>query len=425
MGNNFRKRVISGIGANSLSMILAIFTQLLSLPIYLHYWGVSKYGAWVILSAIPSYLAMVDMGLVPTAGNKMTMALAVNDIREANKIFQSSFAFISLISLALLVIITPLIVLIDIPDTINIVDYKFALGLLCFGVLISMYIGLIEAIFRSTERYSEGTYLITAFRLLEWVFSIVGLILIGNFSAVAAGMVIIRCLSLIFLTFKAISGSRGISLGFYGASIAEFKVMVKPAISFTLMPLASSLSLQGVILLVGQTLGVNAVVQFSSYRTLARTTVQFNSILSWTLWPEFSRFFGVGGINQVKSILVKGCKLGFITSFITSIFLYLASPLIIKYWTNGEVSFDPILMFILCIYSAIGGSVHIPKAFLLSINHHIKLSIFIVLNSLLLMFSSIVLGRYFGLSGFGLATLLAELFTLVACLYLIRELFHK
>ena len=425
MTNTLRTRVISGMGANAFGIIIAVVIQLASLPIYLHYWGVSKYGVWIILSAIPTYLSLADMGIIPTAGNKMTIALGNNNTKEANRVFQSAFLFIIITCISIFIILIPIILYIPINDIKNTFDYRVALGVLCFGVLISINMGLVEAVFRSTGRYAQGTFFINLSRLVEWGGSIIGIVIFDSFSAVAIGAILVRLISLFLLSKIAMSGIKGVHYGFKESSISELKIMVKPALSFTLMPLASSLSLQGVIILIGQMLGTTAVAQFSTYRTLARVTVQFNSTLSWALWPEFSRIYGVGGVTAVKVIFKKSSRYGLIMAILTSILLYVGSPYLIKFWTNGEIKFDPFLMLTLCVYSAFGGAVHIPKAFLLSINKHNKLAILSVINSIFLIVLSMVIGKIFGIYGFGISILISEIISLLICLNLIYSLLNR
>ena len=77
------RRIISGFGANAFGQTVSIVIQLFSLPLFLYYWDTSTYGAWLILSAVPAYLTMADVGMVNAAGNKMTMALGRSDTAEA------------------------------------------------------------------------------------------------------------------------------------------------------------------------------------------------------------------------------------------------------------------------------------------------------------------------------------------------------
>ena len=46
-----------------------------------------------MLSAVPTYLLMADVGMVATAGNRMTMEMARGRAEHANRIFHSATVF--------------------------------------------------------------------------------------------------------------------------------------------------------------------------------------------------------------------------------------------------------------------------------------------------------------------------------------------
>ena len=76
MTSEVRARVIRNLGANGVSQIVNIIVQLCSVPLFLRFWGVTLYGEWLTLSAIPAYLAMSDLGFASVAANDMTMRVA-------------------------------------------------------------------------------------------------------------------------------------------------------------------------------------------------------------------------------------------------------------------------------------------------------------------------------------------------------------
>ena len=84
------RRIVSGFGANIYGQVATIFIQLLSVPVYLHYWNTQIYGEWLMLSAVPAYFSMADVGLVAVASNKMTMLSAKGKHAESNRVFQSA-----------------------------------------------------------------------------------------------------------------------------------------------------------------------------------------------------------------------------------------------------------------------------------------------------------------------------------------------
>lgn len=416
-----RQRVLAGSGANAFGQAITICIQLFSLPIFLLYWDTATYGAWLMLSAIPSYLSMADVGMVTTAGNKMTIAMGQRDHEQANRYFQSTLLFMLIVCGTLLVLIVPIALWMPLPSIMAVSDHRIAVAFLSGGVIISLFGGLTEAIFKATGRYPLGTLLSNLVRLAEWGGGMFGLILVGSFSAVAIGSLLARALGLIIVTIIATSGKHGIRWNISDAKMAEVRVMVKPAFSFMLFPLASALSFQGITILVGQGLGPAAVAIFNAYRTLARVAVQVTSIFSHSLWPEFSRAYGAGGAAAVLPLYRRAAWLGSVLSILLSISLYIAAPLLLKLWTHDTITFEPLLMLVMLLYAAVGGSAHVPRIFLLATNKHSSLAIWLLMFAIVSLCISVIIGKILGAVGFAIAMLISELGALWVCFHLSKK----
>jgi hypothetical protein len=70
------RRILMGIGANTLAQVSIAFIQLLAVPILIQSWGVTRYGTWLMIFTLPSALAISDFGFATSAGNDMTMKFA-------------------------------------------------------------------------------------------------------------------------------------------------------------------------------------------------------------------------------------------------------------------------------------------------------------------------------------------------------------
>ncbi len=72
-------RLIYGAGAGTVAYGLGIVSNLLLLPLYLHFWSVAAYGEWMALYSAVNYLANLDFGVTFAAVNAATIAYAGND----------------------------------------------------------------------------------------------------------------------------------------------------------------------------------------------------------------------------------------------------------------------------------------------------------------------------------------------------------
>lgn len=416
-----KRRIIAGMGANSFGMAITIAIQLVSLPLFLHFWNLETYGKWLILSAIPSYLSMADVGMVTAAGNKMTIAMGSNNPFEANQIFQSAQAFMLIICGALSLIVIPMVLFAPLPWFENI-DQRIALAAMSLGVLFALFGGLSDAAFRASERYAFGAMLGNFVRLGEWIGCILGLVLIGSFASVAFGGLIMRLFGSIVGMMLVNKTTQALSWGLRFAKLAEIKSMTKPAISFMAFPIANALGFQGITILVGAMFGPVSVAIFSTYRTISRIAVQFTAIFSHVLGPEFSRLYGQTAYQAIKTLYLRTSLLAGVQAVFLSLVLYFLSPWLLKIWTHDAVRFESSLMLMMLVYATVGGVWHIPRVLLMATNQHVNLAFWTLISTLLSVGLSWLFGHIFDLSGVAAAMVLCELFIAVICLYLASNL---
>ncbi|HEY3300725.1 MAG TPA: lipopolysaccharide biosynthesis protein [Methylophilaceae bacterium] len=418
----FHKRIAAAMGANTFGNLVTIGIQLASLPLFLHYWDTARYGLWIIITALPSYFSMADVGMVSVAGNKMTMSMGREDYTAANRTFQSALLFMLGTCSTLFLVSLPFVIWVK-WQGFESAEYKTTLVALIMVVLVTFFSGLAEAIFRATHRYALGTMMSNFIRVAEWSGGMVGLWWDAHFSSVAIGMLFARLLGVLIAIAYSNQGTQGrIQWGLKHASWQEVREMFKPAVAFMMFPLSNALSFQGITLLVGYLFGTSTVAIFNTYRTLARLAVQASSIFSHALWVEFSHAFGQGGANAIRGLYGRAIWLGAAIAFGLSFVLYFLAPLLLKLWTHGAIPFQSTLVLTMLAYAAVGGAWHVPRTLLLSTNEHGKLakwSLGVAVFSVVLAY---LLGRWLQVEGVVLAMLISELLIAVASIVFVNQL---
>jgi O-antigen/teichoic acid export membrane protein len=417
-------RIISGFGANAFGQAVNIIVQFLSLPLFLHYWDTATYGSWLLLSAIPAYLFMADVGMVQVSANRMTMAVGRSDTAEANRIFQSAQVFMIIVCGSLTLLVVPLALWGPLPWPLS-YDERCALAALFCMVLLGLFGGLSEAVFRATGRYALGILLNDTIRLSDWGASILGLALFGNFSGVAVCGLLSRLCGMGIAMALTRLGGCPLHWGTGQASATEIKRMAWPAVNFMAFPLANALSFQGGTLLVGALLGPVAVATFNTFRTIARIAVQLTAMFSHALWPEFARLFGQGGVKRVVSLFRSTAIIGAAQALGLSVIVYFVSPWLLEIWTHGRIEFSRTLMIWMLAYAAVGGTWHIPRILLLSTNQHVGLggwSITVAALSILLAWG---FGALWQLNGIGFAMFVSEGLIASICIYRVNRCFFR
>ncbi len=368
------RRLSSGVGANLYGQGVNIAIQLVSLPLFLHFWGARMYGEWLILSAVPTYFSMADAGMVAVAMNKMTMLRARAEIQEANSVFQSVFLLTSIAICAVAIPCAFLVWAINF-ELINSQEKKLALVLLILVALANVFNGLFEAVLVASRRYGTAIFGTNTARLLEWMAAVAALALGGSFLIVAAAMLIARIVVSTAIWCYVSRAHREFVWGFRLATAQQLKELAIPAVSFMAFPVGSALNIQGITVLVGSLFGPVFLATFNTYRTLSRVIIQLIGVFSHAIWPEFSRLYGVSSMEKLHKAFSSANLVAVVLNFGAAGVLWLVADQLLQVWTRGKIPYDAHIfgLFLLCTIA--GGLWHLPRVLLMSTNQHPALSI--------------------------------------------------
>jgi O-antigen/teichoic acid export membrane protein len=365
----------------ALSPIVTAFIQLVTVPILLRVWGTSKYGEWLLLSAIPSYLTFSDLGFGDASRSDMCMRVARNDREGALQTFQSSWVLLSVVSLAILLLVS--LVVWWIPwqhwlklSTMSNLEAAKIVLLLGAYVAISQQNGIVESGFRSDGHFATGTVWALLQRLVEAVSATVVAVLGGSLLAVACTYLVVCCVGTIAYSILLRRLSPWIHFGSRHASMRAIKQLAAPAAGFMAFPFGYALSLQGFIVLIGVTLGPVVVVSFSTLRTLSRLVLQLTTVLKHSLWPELSRAFGEGNLSLARRLNRLAWQSALGVSILGGLFLWLLGPRIYRLWLHHGVNFDAPCFHVLLVVMVLNSMWDIGAVIPMSVNGHCRLALF-------------------------------------------------
>jgi O-antigen/teichoic acid export membrane protein len=397
-----RARVLASMGALLVGQGVTAAIQLLSLPLFLHFWDTARYGKWVMLTAVPAYFSMSDAGMLPVAANRITMLRAASDDAQANAVFQSALALV-IVAIGLVGGGSALVLgLID--ATVLDTDSRLALWLLITATLLGLFGGLYDAGFRAYGSYAHGVLYANAIRGLEFCGMGMALVIGGSFTAAALGLLGTRALGSLALGLYCRKAFPELRWGLAHASRAELRGLLQPALTFMAFPLGNALSIQAITLVVGALFGTVVVATFNTYRTLSRLVLQMVSTLGNALWTEFSRLYGAGEREHLQRVYHRSLVLGGVISLAASLAMIPMAPLLLQWWTHGKIGFDAPVFLLFALVTLTGGLSTVPRVLLLSTNRHSRLGVFFLGLSALGVAATFLLGKAIGPSGAVLAS---------------------
>ncbi len=297
MTRSIRERIVRGIGATAFGQVVNATIQLLSLPIFLSIWGVERYGDWLILTSLASFLSMSDVGFTSVAANEMTMSVGRGDKTEALVVYQSmwslilTFLTLCILAISLVLGLTDAGTMLPVTDATRSESTSVLFATAIF-VLAGLPIGVVNAGYRCDGNFAIGSLFGSMQRTGEFITQVVAAVLCKSLLSVALAGLVARCLTLLVLVADLQRRSPWLRLGFRKATFGTMRRLFVPAISFLGLPLGHALGTQGMVQVVARVLGPAFVVIFSAHRTIANIAIQLMNSINQTVWPEFSAAYG-------------------------------------------------------------------------------------------------------------------------------------
>ena len=402
--SGLRRRLLRGAGATALGPIVTAAIQLGPVPFLVHSWGPAKYGDWLVLSAIPSYLSLSDLGFGDASGSDMTVRVAAGDREGALRTFQSSWALLLILSVAAMLLVSSLVWWFPWQSWLKLSSTsssEAALILFVFAthVIATQQNGVLESGFRCDGNFATGTFFIMMLRFVEAICALGMGIVTGRLLYVALTYLSIRVIGTIAFALLLRKKSPWLPLGLQYARKQRIRELAVPALGFVALPLGYSISLQGFIILIGALLGPIAVTIFSTLRTLTRFNFQILNVIGWTVWPELSSAFGAKNIPLARRLHRHAYQAGLGISVLSGVVLWVVGPTLYGFWIRHAVAFDATTFHILLLVTFANSLWYTSSVVPMSTNAHHRLAFSLVAVSTVSIFLAFLLIPSMGLPG--------------------------
>lgn len=411
------RRVGFTFGAQVYSQVVNVGVQIALVPILLYGWGAERYGVWLLLSAIPTYLTFSDFGFTLSAKNEMTIRMAQGDKHGALVTYQSVFMlliFVSIsVSLLTFVVVfgVPLGAFLNLGD-VSEIEAKTVLFLLSLNVILYQYLLLVSSCMRAAGRPAAEVVFAGTIRLLAGILTGVSALLGAGLVTVAALIVGSTVLSFAVAFFWLLSVAPDLRLGTAHASRREVSRLFHPSVSFMSQTLGQAFAINGPVMALGMVARPMDVVIFSTCRTLTRLGTTATNMIGAAMMPEYSRIFGLGNFALFRRLTF----LNFLASLGIASVYFIALSLIggwlLSLWTKGQVGIEQ-PFFTLLLLSVVGEmlwtALFIPLG---AINRHVVTAHAYGGLALLGVVSGYFLARPYGLDGVAIPLVFVNLIML-------------
>ena len=428
MSNTPVSRLLLGSGANGIGLIARMAEQLLMVPILLTAWSVPLYGEWLLISAIPVYLSLSDMGFVSAGSNELTRRSqkgVTEGVRSFYNDYVSTFASWSsslLLFFTALVFFTPLDTWLGL-EILARQEAQIVFAFLIANVLLSKNALPIHAGLRACRKAHVGFFL-RAMSSITRIFLCALLVLSFDVGPIGVAVTTAAVRLVEICVMAIVSHRNGLTPRWrlFRKSTTKMLPYLTIGLEFMLLPLSEAILLQGMVIMVGTTLGVVLVAVFSTHRTLTRMALQVVQMGIAPLQAEVGLLQGEADRPILIRLVKRVGRITFWLSVLIGIALAALGHWIFATWTRGEIAFMPILFFPLLLSTVLEGIWRVPASVRFGTNKHRPLVWSYLTLSLVGIFVAYILAQNWGLEGVGYALVFIDGTMCVITLYFNRLL---
>ena len=346
------KRVISGSLASWMRIGVTIFSQIIAVPIFLHYWSIETYGAWILVQSIVSFLTIFDIAHQNYLGNEF-LKIGKQNREEIAVIFSTGMLVAAIVSIFTFTIVCVLTLSGTLSQWVGInaaiaQAFETSVLLTCGTWTLSItYSGLLGRVLYPFGYFPLSAWSGVLFAIVSTVASVVAVhlgagLVIATVVTCVATFLCHSLLTIIFLKIarqeKLLSTRFEMNKGFlrFYASIAlgfqsGLEILRQQGVRFILLPLS----------------GMSQMIAFSTMRTGANLALQGLGTITSPLMPELMAFLGNRDQHRTESAFsVIWLMLCVVLVPAVLVVQYLA-PTLFPIWIQGKIEFDPILFALL------------------------------------------------------------------------------
>ena len=335
-----------------------ILLNILLVPLFLKFWGISTYAEWILISTIPAILSLGELGLTSYGSNSIVI---LYNKKKKNRV---NFTFQNIIFFSIAIILTIGLILISFNfffnlnkllklNSLNDTEFYLVLILLVFKYMLLTNTNFINSLFRMNNQYHLTVYLQTFFITTEIILitiilflggSIIEVSVIGFFNYIIGFFVSYYLIKRKFKWLKIIDLNN--------IDFLFLKKIFYPSISFMTGNLCKMILINGTIIVLKIYSSELILILYNSLRLVMNGSRQFINNLTISFQNQITIDYAKNKLLNILNKFKILTKYNFLSStlFVLILILLLEEPFLI--WTRNSVdwNFNFFLFFLLANY---------------------------------------------------------------------------
>lgn len=348
---NVGKAVAGNLLAGSLGRVITGLVPLVLVPFMIRAWGLSEYGEWLILTAIPTYIMLSpDLGLAGAVVNQMTISTARGDRREAICLYRTSWLCLTAMGLLFVLgggLVAHWVNWKHIGVSQLFPEAAAIIALACVPIFLDQQVYLTFGVYRSARQNPRSQLIWSVASAFYLIVGVAALMLKGGPIQYLVAIIAARAVFLGVFLIDARKIMPDFSLGLSGVSLREIRPYIVPGLGHAGMPLVYALQKEGLLLVIGAILGPVSVAIFQTTRTAVNGA---KSLMTWTsnaVLFEIPALVGENRMSAVRRLLVLNAQGALLIVLSWSLMLGIFGESIFHLWLHHEGVFSESLTLIM------------------------------------------------------------------------------
>ncbi len=422
------QRILRMFGATAGTVGTTLLAQLLLPPLFIHFYGISRYGEWLVLSAGIAYLSTLNFGITTYAANELTI-LRKRGEGERYRELQASTLALLLLMVVLGIGVSVLLLYLPLPRLLHLSiiparEVALAASLLGLQAMLNILTLYYTGLFMVVEQAHRGCGWDNVRRLSLTLVCVPLAAAHLNFALIAFGQFLMAALILILTVVDLRRRMGGLPLGLHGANWKTAKSSLVPSGMFAMVFAQHLLVFQAPMILLQRLTGADMVVLFSVSRTIFSTARQGIGAVTAAIAPEITFSYGRRDRAKLLEIFHYSEQLVFALIPVANLGVLLLAPLLVRVWLHRPGFFMPGMYAVMALISSAMSTREHKQYFQYSTNQHQMLSLIVFLGNIAMIVLSIPATIRWGLSGFMGVWLISELSQMGLLYRENRKLFH-
>ena len=348
-------RVARALASSVLSQAITVGQTYLLVPLFLAAWGGDGYGRWLSLTALASYLQLVDLGGQTYVGNRLAAAFAKNESAEFRLILRRGFSVFLAVTLVAwsLVVLAALLL----PNTGWDLDSKLVVVIYSTFIAIGVPGGVLVSCYAATGRVVRGANVGNLVRIVTLGLCVTALALHAT-QPVYAGVQLVY--GMLATTAIVVDLRRQIPELFppraSWQAVGEAMPLLRESLPYWIFGLAGALSLQGVLLVVSANASDATVAAYATHRSAASLILYAGALLRPALWTELTFLAARKDYPRIRELVSIAVRSSTWFAAVVGSAICLAAPFGYALWTRSKLELHVPLLVLLAVQATLSAA---------------------------------------------------------------------